>query len=418
MLGCGFIARAHLRGYLRFPSQARIVALCDRSPENASATAAFVREYCADEAKRLTDCLSESDAALLPELSARIASLQQQAQQEMMIYSDWGDLARDPRVDLASNTTPPFLHHASTLGLLQAGKHVLLEKPMVGSLRDADDLIRAADDQKLVLSVVSQGRFADDQRRLRAVVAQGKLGNVFLVKSDTHWYRSNDYYKLWWRGNWSNECGGVLLNHVWHMLDQALFILGKPVVRVMAQMGAFVHTPLHEKAVGGVPTDDTILAILTFADGSLGEVTGGVTMHAQRAQLELFGERAAATLTPFAIESQDTAYAEQLRNWAAGVVEPVPADWTPPAGDRDTIDGVRQYRDPTYTHTTQVKDFLDAIVEHRAPLITGRDARQTLEVVLAAYKSAITGQSVSLPLPAEDPYYSGVYAALTAGGAN
>jgi predicted dehydrogenase len=155
-----------------------------------------------------------------------------------------------------------------------------VEKPFVGSLRHADALITEAVGRHLCLSVVSQGRFADDQRRMHALVRQGKLGRVFLLKVDTHWYRQPDYYALWWRGNWANECGGAFLNHAWHLLDQGLFILGKPVIRVRAEMGTFMHAPLRAKMVGGVPIEDTLVALLTFADGSLGEVTAAVTLHA------------------------------------------------------------------------------------------------------------------------------------------
>ena len=413
ILGCGFIARAHMRGYMAFPTETRIVALYNRSRVNAEAARAYIQSYAADQADKLSDRLESPNPADDPaELQAGREALLELAGSEITIHDHWQDLAADDRVGLVTNTTPPYLHHASSQDMLEAGKHVLLEKPLSGSLAEADDLIGIAEANNLCFSVVSQGRYADDQRRVRALVVNDKLGRVFLVKCDTHWYRDNSYYTLAWRGNWANECGGALLNHGWHLLDQSLFIVGKPVKRVSARMNAFTHTPLWEKALHGVPTEDTIVAVLEFEDGSLGELTAAVTLHTQRAQIELYGERAATQLIPFAVESQDADYTAELQAWAAKAIQPQPADWLPPQAERDTIDGVRQYRDPTWTHTAQVRDVIDAIQAGRPTLSDGRDARATLEVVLAAYKSAITGQPVDLPIAADDPYYQGVDVAL------
>jgi predicted dehydrogenase len=413
ILGCGFIAQAHIRGYMQFPNETRIVALCSRNKDAVASTFNFIRNQAVEQSTRLEKAIEQGGPPeWLTDLKQRRAALLDVAKQEIRVYTAWEEMGADSEVGIVSNCTPPFVHYPSTMGLLRSGKHVLLEKPFVGSLRHADALIAEAKDRGLCLSVVSQGRFADDQRRMRELVRQGKLGDVFLLKVDTHWYRSNDYYQLGWRGNWANECGGVLLNHAWHLLDQGLFIFGKPVARVMAEMGAFVHMPLREKMVGGVPTDDTVVALLTFGDGSLGEMTGAVTLHIQRAQIEIYGSRGAVLMNPWQLDSQDVDYGVALRSWAETCIQPTPADWTPEAAERDSFDGVRQYRDPTWTHTTQVRDVLDAIATGHPPGTSGIEARTTLEVVLAAYKSAITHQAVELPLSSNDPYYDGVLGAL------
>jgi UDP-N-acetyl-2-amino-2-deoxyglucuronate dehydrogenase len=408
LLGCGFIARTHIRNLLEFADQLRIVALCDRSGQCGCDTLDFLRSYAAEQAASISERLTGvHDDATRERLAARHSGLTAAANDEISQYTSRDVLAADPRVDLVINSTPPFVHYRSTLELLSAGKHVLLEKPFTGSLRYADEMIAEAERRKLVLSVVSQGRFADEQRRMAALVRAGKLGRTIMMKADTHWWRRDDYYRLWWRGNWANEQGGVLMNHAWHLLDQGLFIMGQPVRRISAQMGAFGHTVLHEKKVGGVPIEDTMLALLTFADGSLGEVTASVTLHIQRAQLEVFGTKAAVQLNPWQLDSQDPAYAAEIREWAATAIEPMPAEWQPPTG------GTSSYMDPTWPHTPQIHDVLNAIREGRQPALSGREGRATLEVVLGAYKSAITGQPVDLPLQPDDPFYDGVAKALS-----
>jgi predicted dehydrogenase len=369
----------------------------------------YLRSYAEEESARVADRLAaEPDPARRETLAARQTGLLAARAEEVRQYTSRAELAADPGVQLVVNSTPPFVHYRSTLDLLEAGKHVLLEKPFTGSLRHADDLIAAAERRGLVLSVISQGRFADEQRRMAALVRHGMLGQLVMMKADTHWWRRDDYYRLWWRGNWANELGGVLLNHAWHLLDQGLYVMGQPVRRVSAQMGAFGHTVLHEKQVGGAPIEDTMLAVLTFVDGSLGEVTASVTMHLQRAQLEIYGTRAAVQLNPWRLESQDPAYAEELAGWAQTAIEPMPDDWRPPPSQG------AGYMDPAWPHTPQIADVLDAIRTGRQPEISGREARATLEVVLGAYKSALTGPPVELPLSPDDAYYGGVAAALGA----
>lgn len=407
LLGCGFIARTHIRNLLELADQVRIVALCDRSGQCGCDTLEFLRTYAAEQAAIVEERLAqERDPSARERLAARHAGLVSAANDDITQCTSREVLAADPRVDLVINSTPPFVHYRSTMDLLSGGKHVLLEKPFTGSLKYADEMIAEAERRRLVLSVVSQGRFADDQRRLAALVKEGKLGRMVLIKADTQWWRRDDYYRLWWRGNWANEQGGVLMNHAWHLLDQALFIMGQPVVRVSAQMGAFGHGVLHEKKVGGVPIEDTLVALLTFADGTLGEVTASVTLHIQRAQLEVFGTKAAAQLNPWLLDSQDPAYAAEVRKWAETAIEPTPAEWLAPRP------GAGGYMDPTWPHTPQIFDVLSAMREGRQAALSGREGRATLEVILAAYKSAITGQPVDLPLQPDDPFYDGVAKAL------
>lgn len=210
ILGCGFIAQAHNRGYLQFPTRARIVALSGRSEASTVSTREFIRTDAQVRMREIELAIGQGGPAdRLAALEGDRSALWETVQRDVRVSTSCEGLASDPDVMLVSNTTPPFVHYLSTLDLLRAGKHVLVEKPFVGSLRHADALITEAVGRHLCLSVVSQGRFADDQRRMHALVRQGKLGRVFLLKVDTHWYRQPDYYALWWRGNWANECGGA-----------------------------------------------------------------------------------------------------------------------------------------------------------------------------------------------------------------
>src|SRR3712207_24232 len=127
IVGCGVIARAHLRALLRFPGEARVVALASRSPDSIAGAAEYLRTQ------------AEADAAEAPDGLAEL--LREQARRTPAGYEEYRDLVADPTVDVVIVTTPPFLHHQAALAALRAERHVLCEKPLATSLRQADELI-------------------------------------------------------------------------------------------------------------------------------------------------------------------------------------------------------------------------------------------------------------------------------------
>ena len=179
IVGCGIIARTHIRALLAFPHEASVTALASRSQESIAGAAAYLREQAEEHA---ADAEAGGDRALA-EQYREIGLI------EPTRHADWQALVADPAVDAVVVTTPPFLHHPVTVAALRAGKHVLCEKPLAVSLREADEMIDAARTARRVLSTVSQGRFAEAQRRMHALVHTGALGRVFFGKADGQWYR-------------------------------------------------------------------------------------------------------------------------------------------------------------------------------------------------------------------------------------
>src|SRR4051812_28088440 len=134
IVGCGIIARTHIRALLAFPGRARVTALASRSQESIAGAAAYLREQAEAHAVEVD---AASDTALA-------ASYREIAAAAPTAHADWQALVDDSGVDAVIVTTPPFLHHPVTVAALQAGKHVLCEKPMAVSLHEADEMIEAA----------------------------------------------------------------------------------------------------------------------------------------------------------------------------------------------------------------------------------------------------------------------------------
>jgi UDP-N-acetyl-2-amino-2-deoxyglucuronate dehydrogenase len=400
IVGCGVIARAHLRALLQFPREARVVALASRSAESIAGAAEYLRSQAEERASG-----SEDDAELA-------GLYREQARQTPRAYRDYRELVADPAVDAVIVTTPPFLHHPVALAALEAGRHVLCEKPLTISLREADELIDAAARVDRRLAVVSQGRFADEQRRMRGLVQAGALGQVFFCKADTQWYRPPSYYELWWRGTWANEGGGAATGQGIHIVDQALWILGKRPTRVYGRIGTFLHPIPRERARGGVPIEDTALGVISFEDGAMAEVAAAVTHQLERSQIELYGERGAVHAYPWSLFSVDEGTNAELQRFVEALA-PLPLAWRLGTKEVDPYQRPGQTALPVWSMIPQIGDFLEAVRTGGEPLTGGAEGRRALEVLAGLYKSAIVGLPVDLPIGPDDPYYEGVASALS-----
>jgi predicted dehydrogenase len=405
IVGCGIIARTHIRALLAFPHRVRVTALASRSHESIAGAAGYLREQAIEHA---ADAEASGDGDLA-------ATYREHGEASPTAHPDWQALVADPAVDAVIVTTPPFLHHPVTVAALRAGKHVLCEKPLAVSLREADEMIDAARTAGRVLSTVSQGRFAEAQRQMHALVHAGALGNVFFAKADGQWYRPPSYYELWWRGTWAREGGGAGTGQGIHILDQTLWILGKRPVQVIGKMGTFIHPVPRARAEGSVPIEDTALGIVTFEDGSILEFCAAVSQQLERSQIEISGERGAAQAFPWAVYSVDPATNAELARFVAEDVPPLPEAWRPRKPELDP------YRNPgpnalppVWSMVPQVGDFLDAIQLGQPALTGDAEGRRALEVLAALYRSAILGVPTDLPLAPDDPFYDGVTTGLAA----
>jgi predicted dehydrogenase len=403
IVGCGIIARTHLRALLAFPREATVTALASRSPESIARAATYLREQAEHHA-------AEADAAGDRDLAA---VYREHASGLPTPHRDWQSLVEDPSVDAVIVTTPPFLHHPVTVAALKAGKHVLCEKPLAVSLREADEMIAAAQEAGRVLSTVSQGRFAEEQRRMHALVRSGLLGKVFFGKADGQWYRPHSYYELWWRGTWDREGGGAATGQGIHILDQTLWIIGQRPARVSGQIGTFVHPVPRQKSEGGVPIEDTALGIVTFEDGAILEVCATVTHHLERSQIEIAGEHGSMQAYPWTVFSVDDATNARLARFVEEETPPLPESWRP---KKPEFDAYRRpgpsMLPPVWSMIPQIGDFLTAIRTGQPALTGDAEGRRALEVLAGLYRSAITGMPTDLPLAPDDPFYGGVAAGL------
>jgi len=343
-IGTGGIAEAHAKGYHMFTEDVEIVAAADIFIDNAKT---FILSHGIEEAKS-----------------------------REWWYKDFNDLLKRDDIDLVSVCTPPYHHAEATVASLKAGKHVLCEKVMAGSLEECDAMIEAARMNNRILSVIFQFRFDQNVQKIRKLLDEKRLGKIFMGKADTHWYRNQEYYKVWWRGTWEKECGGATMQQATHLIDLLQWFMGPP-DRLFGLMGTYTHGPIE--------VEDNSVAAVGFKDGSLGEITSSVSTTLQTTRLEIFGEHGSV-------------------QWSDGNLTVHLLD---PSLQQETLNYLEQtVPKPIYEgHTAQVRDFLDSVTQTRRPYITGEDARGAVELIIGIYKSAFTRQVVKFPIGRDDPFY-------------
>ena len=351
VIGAGAISSFHLDGYQAFPDRCRVVAVADTDLARAQRR---IEEY------RLTDAVAFDGVDAV--------------------------LGSGRAIDLASVCTPPSSHAGIAARLPDAGVNTLLEKPMAPSLAECDAILAAADRGGAVLSVVAQNRFTNPMMRLKRVLDSGLAGRVLHAQVDSHWWRGPSYYDLWWRGTWQSEGGGCTLNHAVHHIDALQWMIGPPAA-IQAMIGNVNH--------GNSEVEDLSLAILRFPGGALGQITSSVVHHGQDQQIVFQAERAKIAM-PWTVSAQ----AQQPNGF--------PQRDHDAATERELGDLYASLPALAYEgHTGQIDDVLTALETTdgtRHLLVDGRDGRTTIEIITAIYQAAITVQTVTLPLPPDDPF--------------
>ncbi|HXM57489.1 MAG TPA: Gfo/Idh/MocA family oxidoreductase [Candidatus Dormibacteraeota bacterium] len=301
-------------------------------------------------------------------------------------HADVDELLARPDVDVVSICVPSGLHAEMGVRAAAAGKHVVVEKPIDVTLEAADRLIAACHEHGVLLTVISQHRFGPAVQRLRGLIDGGRLGRLIAGDALIKWYRSQAYYDSGaWRGTWSLDGGGALMNQGVHYTDLLQWMMG-PVDRVFARC----QTAAHE----GIEVEDIAVAVLSFASGAVGVLQASTAIYPGLPErLEVTGTGGTVVVEAGKLrvcelkdeKGETSAYGAKLTS------EP-PAEDNGGAADPAAISHAG--------HRAQIADLLDAIETGRQPLISGEEARKPLELILAVYRSAREGREVSLPLAA------------------
>lgn len=189
IVGCGNISGTHAEAVRRI-QQAELIACCDNN---------------------------ENKGRLFAEKN------------KCIFFSSFQTMLKDAEIDAVIIATPHYLHGEMTKQAFAAGKHVLCEKPMAITVSEAESVIEMWQRQELMYAVCYQNRFNPSFLRLKEMIDMKCFGELKGIKCELTWHRGSDYYNVAnWKGSWSEEGGGVLINQAIHTLDVVTWMVKLP----------------------------------------------------------------------------------------------------------------------------------------------------------------------------------------------
>ncbi len=343
LIGVGNIAKNHLEGYLNLKDKCEIKVLCDIFEDKAIEFKDYYNLSCE-------------------------------------VITDYKEILDRDDIHIVSVCLPPSFHKQITCDFLKHNKNVLCEKPMAASLSEAREMIKAKDNSKGLLSIISQNRFNKSIMKIKKMLDDNILGKVVYTRVNSMWYRGSNYYDLWWRGTWEKEGGGCTLNHSVHQIDILLWLLGKPI-----SVYSVIKNYLHNNS----EVEDTSLSIIDF-ENSIAQLGVSLNDHDEKQEFFIQCEKASISI-PWSVKcmkQQDNGFpeedlvAEKKFNEIYNSLEEI------------TLEG----------HAAQIKNFVDAIDNKSELIVSAEEGYNALEVITAIYKSSLYKQLIELPLEYNDEF--------------
>lgn len=297
-------------------------------------------------------------------------------------FSDAHELIDRGDVEAVLIATPHFFHPPVAQYAASRGVHVLSEKPLAVSASAADAMLRACDENGVLLGVMFQQRLDAARRQMKTLIASGRIGEVHRIAMVAPWYRPQAYYDSGaWRGTWKGEGGGILMNQAPHSLDQFLWLMGASPQSVQA----IADTRLHQ-----IEVENTAAAICDFGDGRTGFFYASTADVPGGERVEVAGDRGTlvwegSSLRCFQLE---TPLSQHLAS-ATGSFDAPQGEWhdlpieAAPSG-----------------HAEVTRAFARAVRANDPSLLVadGRAGLHALELANAILLAGYTRHEVSLPL--------------------
>lgn len=286
-------------------------------------------------------------------------------------YASLDDLCADPDIDFAIVLTPPNARLEITQKLAEAGKGILMEKPVERTLASAEKIVQICEDADVPLGIVFQHRVRAASKKLSTLISEGALGNLVLAEAAVPWWRDQSYYDEPGRGTYARDGGGVLISQAIHTMDLLLSLTG-PVSEVMAMAHT---TPLH-----AMESEDYVTASLRFENGAVGSLMASTAHYPGDAEsISLHFENGVVHLQSGMLKV----------SWCDGREE-VFGETASTGGGADPMAFTHEW------HQDIILDFAKGLKEGRPPLVPGRTALQVHQLIEAIVASSKEKRVIAL----------------------
>lgn len=297
-------------------------------------------------------------------------------------FTEFSAMLASGQVNSVIIATPHYSHTTYGIEALQAGLHVVVEKPISVHKADCERLISAYKGDGQVFAAMFNQRTEPSYRKLKQLISSGELGKIHRVNwIITDWYRTQSYYDSGgWRATWAGEGGGVLLNQCPHQLDLYQWLFGMPNrVRAFCQIGRF-----HK-----IEVEDSVTAYLEHADGATGVFISTTGEAPGTNRLEVAGDRGKVIIEGgrFRFTRNEEGTTEHLANCKHGFTRPdvweVEIPLQPPA-----VSG----------HIAILRNFTDAVLRGEPLVAPAQEGTRSVELANLMLYSSATGETLELPL--------------------
>jgi predicted dehydrogenase len=346
LVGAGNIASHHLPAYREFPDQVELVTVCDL-----------------DEA--------------LARKRAREAGIDG-------VSTDAEDVISHGACDAVDLCVTPDQHAPLALAAIEAGKHVLVEKPFTPSLAECRQLVDAADRAGVTLMVAQNQRFLPSHQAARAIIGSGELGEIRAVRTDSIQHWDGFVAPGHWQYDGARAGGGAVIGVGVHRLDLLRFLVGE-VRRVSATV-----TTASPQFVNGA--EEYAAATLEFENGALGQAFATVSAFRTpwSEQLLVFGERGTIHASPVPGNMRSRAFvASESRS-------PAVIEWADQFHGFEPVNVAAEGLPSESGQVNEILHFAYCCETGAEPLSSGRDNIGTMRLIAGIYESARTGHPVEL----------------------
>jgi len=287
-------------------------------------------------------------------------------------FESYAQMLASPDIDAVSLCTPSGDHCRQILQALDAGKHVVVEKPMCITLEECDQVIRRADETGLTVCVISQHRFSDGIQEIKRAIDAGALGKIYSAQLTMHYFRPQEYYdSAQWRGTWALDGGGVLMNQGIHGVDMLCYLLGPA-----RSVTGFISTSGRD-----IEVEDTAAGAVRFESGVIG------TIDATTCCAPGYPQRIVINCEKGRIATQDDFIVE----WT--LPTPCQIQVGASTGGSGSGDPRGIYME---NHVRQFQNFADSVLTGTPLNSDAREGKLPLEIILGIYRSSREESMVSI----------------------
>ena len=336
IVGCGRIAKNHIASIKQHGDRAEIVAVCDTDPT------------------ALTAAMQETGAPGYPSIEALLAQTD---------------------ADIVTLTTPSGLHPSQAIKVAAAGRHILSEKPMATRWEDGLRMVRACDEAGVRLFIVKQNRSNATLQLLKRAVEKGRFGRIYMVTLNVFWTRPQQGYydQAKWRGTWELD-GGAFMNQASHYVDLLEWLIGP-----IESLHAYTATLARD-----IEAEDTGVLSVKWRSGALGSLNCTMLTYPKNLEgsITILGEKGTARVGGVAVN--------EIKEWHFADADP----------DDENIKGASYTTTSVYGfgHPLYYDNVIKVMRGETTQAVDGREGLKSLEVLIAAYRSARDGVRVGLPL--------------------